>query len=79
MVVEAGRTLWPAVRSWHTAVLVLRRPNEDAVVGVGLHMLLQVLRTLEGFAAEITLVWLKRNMDANMRSDVVTLHCGGAA
>lgn len=60
-------------------MLVLRRPDEDTVVGVGLNMLLQVLRTLEGFAAEITLVWLKRNMDTNMRSNVITLHCGGAA
>lgn len=79
MIVEAGRTLGPAIRSCHTTVLVLRRPNEDAVVGVGFDVFLQVLRALEGFAAEVTLVWLERDMNTNMRSNVITLNRGGAA
>lgn len=39
-------------------------------------MLLQILGTLEGFAAEVALVWLQRNMYTNVRGDVVTLHSG---
>ena len=39
-------------------------------------MLLQILGTLEGFAAEVALVWLQRNMHTNVRGDVVTLHSG---
>lgn len=42
-------------------------------------MLLQILGTLEGFAAELALVGLKGHMDANMRRDVVALDGGGAA
>lgn len=42
-------------------------------------MLLQVLGPLEGLAAELALVRLERNMDADMRGDVVTLHSGGPA
>lgn len=36
-------------------------------------MLLQILGTLEALATEVTLVRLERNMDANVRGDVVTL------
>jgi hypothetical protein len=42
-------------------------------------MLLQILGTLEGLAAELTLVRLERDVDADVRSDVVTLDSGGAA
>ena len=42
-------------------------------------MLLQVLGTLEGLAAELALVRLERDMDANVRGDVVALHSGSAA
>lgn len=38
---------------------------------MGLDMLLQILGTLEGLAAEVTLVRFKRNMDSNMRGDMV--------
>ena len=44
-----------------------------------LNMLLQILRTLERLAAEVTFVWLQGNMDADMGGDVVTLDRGGAA
>ena len=39
-------------------------------------MLLQILWSLEGLAAEVALVWLERDMYANVRCYVVTLHCG---
>lgn len=38
-----------------------------------LDMFLQILGSLEGFATEFTLVWLQRDVDSNMRSDVVAL------
>lgn len=44
-----------------------------------LNMLLQVLGTLEALAAEVTLVWLQRDVNTNVRRDVVALDCGGAA
>lgn len=43
-----------------------------------LDMLLEVLRALEGLATEITFVRLQRNVDSNMRGDVITLDCRGA-
>lgn len=46
---------------------------------MGLNVLLQVLGTLEGLSAEVALVRLERNVYANVRSDVVALHCRGPA
>ena len=43
---------------------------------MGLDMFLQILRTLEGLATEITLVRLERHMYANVRSNVVALDSG---
>lgn len=40
---------------------------------MGFDMLLEVLRAFEGLAAEITLVRLQRNVDPDMRRDVVAL------
>ena len=45
---------------------------------MGLDVLLQILGALEGFPAEITLVWFKRNMHTYMGSYVIALDCGGA-
>lgn len=42
-------------------------------------MLLQVLRALESLAAEVALMWLQRNVNTNVRGDVVALDRGGAA
>jgi hypothetical protein len=42
-------------------------------------MFLEILRTLESLAAELALVRLKRNVDSNMRGNVVALDCGGSA
>lgn len=57
-------------------MLVLRRPHQDAVVGMGLDVLLQILGTLERLAAEVALVGLERNVDADVRSNVITLDSG---
>lgn len=44
-----------------------------------LHMLLQILRTLESFTAKLALVRLEGNMDTDMGRDVVALNgCGSA-
>lgn len=45
---------------------------------MGLDMLLQILRPLESLAAEVALVRFKRNMDSNMRGDMVALDSGSA-
>lgn len=63
-----------AVGGVQTTAVILRGPaNDHGVVGVGLDVLLQVLGTLEGLAAEVTLVRLERDMDTDMRRDVITL------
>ena len=43
---------------------------------MSLDMLLQVLRAFEGLAAKVTLVWLERHMDTDMRGDMVSLDGG---
>lgn len=53
--------------------------KENRIIGVGLNVLLQVLRTLEGLSAEITLVWLERDVDSNVGGDVVALDGSGTA
>jgi len=42
-------------------------------------MFFQVLRSLEGLAAELALVRLQGYVDSDVRSDVVTLNRGGTA
>lgn len=44
-----------------------------------LDMFLQILWSLEGFATEFTLVRLERDVDSNMRCDVVALDGGSSA
>jgi len=57
----------------------LRRVHQDAVVGVRLDVLLQVLGTLEGFATEVALVRLQGNVNSDVGGDVVALDCSGTA
>ena len=45
---------------------------------MGLDMLLQILRTLEGLSTKVALVWFQGYVNANMGSDVVAFHGGGA-
>lgn len=62
----------------HTALGIVSA-RQNGVVGVGLDMLLQVLRTLEGLAAKIALVRLKWNVNTDVRSNVVALDGSCAA
>lgn len=55
------------------ALVWIRTTGGGRIVSVGLDMLLQVLRTLEGLAAEFASVRLERNVDADVRGDVVAL------
>lgn len=62
-----------------TATVGLGRAEQNRVIGVSLNVLLQILRTLESLPAEIALVRLQRNMNTNVRCDVVTLYSRSAA
>ena len=63
-----------AAVSWvKTVVRVLSPTNQDGVVGMGFDMLLQILGSLKGLAAEVTFVRLQRNVNTNVRSDMVSL------
>lgn len=46
--------------------------KQNRVIGVSLDMLLQVLRTFEGLAAEVATMRLQWHMNANVRGNVVT-------
>jgi hypothetical protein len=59
--------------------MLLRGSEEDRVVCVGLYMLLQVLRTLEGLSTEFTFVRLQWNVYSNVGSDMIALDGGGSA
>jgi hypothetical protein len=74
------------IPTWRHSILALtltsirlRRAHDDTVICVGLDMLLEILRTLEGLSTEFTLVRLQRNVDSNVGGDVVTLDGSGAA
>lgn len=60
-------------------MLILGGPDQDAVVCVGLDVLLEILRALEGLSTEVALVWLQGDVNTNVRGDVVTLNSCGAA
>lgn len=60
-------------------MLVLRRPDQDTVVGVGLDVLLEILGALEGLSAEVALVRLQGDVDTDVGGDVVALDRCGAA
>ena len=57
LVVIAGRALVHSV--------------DYGIVGVGLHMLLQILRTLEGLATELASMRFQGYVDSDVRGDVV--------
>ena len=79
MIIVAGRLIhvmrWPVV---HVALGLglLVGPDEDRVVSMRLDMLLQVLRPLEGLSTKLTLVRFQRNVNTDVRGDVVTLDGG---
>lgn len=47
--------------------------HKDCVFGVSLDMLLQILGPLKSFAAEFAPMGFQRNMDSNMRCNVIAL------
>jgi len=59
-----------SIRTIHATMLICGS-DQDRVIGMCLDMLLEVLRTLERLATEITLVWLEGHMNSDMRGDVV--------
>jgi len=56
-----------------------RRVEKNGVIRVGLDVFLKILRTFEGLLAKLALVRLQRDVDADVRGDVVALDGGGAA
>lgn len=66
LVSSASTAVTSATRLW--------RAQEDGVVCMRLDVLLQILRSLKSLAAEIAFMRLQRDMDANMRRDMVALH-----
>lgn len=46
---------------------------------MGLHVFLEILGTLECFSTEFTFMRLQRNVDTDVRRDMVTLNSRGAA
>jgi hypothetical protein len=65
LVVVAGRSVLTHVR--------VGRAEEHRVIGVGLNVLLEILRSLESLATEVALMRLKGNVDADMGCDVIAL------
>lgn len=74
LIVHHATLLWCSL-----SVVWAWRSHDDRVIGVGLDMFLEILRALESLAAEFALVRLERNVDSNVRGDVVALDCGGSA
>jgi hypothetical protein len=70
---------WVTLGAVRTASVRLWRAKQNRVVSVSFHVLLEILRTLESLAAEVALMRLQRDVNANVRSDVITLDRGGAA
>ena len=68
---------WVTLR--RTATVRLRGAEQHGIVGVSLHVLFEILGTFESFTAEVALVRLQRNVDTDVRGDVVPLDSGGAA
>ena len=70
-----------ATSTSHAAAVVAgcRRVHQHTVVGVRLHMLLEILRAFECLSTEVALMRLEWDMDADVRGDVVAFDGRGAA
>jgi len=83
MIIEAGGSFSARMSAVcggvHAVALVGRGSDENRVVGMSLDMLLEILRTLEGLAAEVALMGLQRHMDSNVGGDMIALDSGGPA
>lgn len=71
LVVVAGRSVLTHVR--------VGRAKKNRVIGVSLDVLLEILGSLESLATEVALMRLQRDVDADVRGDVITLDGGNAA
>lgn len=58
---------------------VRRRAKKDRIIGMGLDVFLEILRAFESFAAKIASVWFQRNVNANVRSNVVAFYYSNVA
>lgn len=68
------------LREHHIRMLHARFRRADLrVVGMGLDMLLQILRSLESLTTEVTLVRLERHVNTDVGRDMITLDCGRVA
>ena len=56
----------------HAVLAAGRSLHDDRVISVGLDMFLQILRTFECLATEVATMWLQRNVNANVGSDVIS-------
>lgn len=61
------------------ALVLFGGAEKNRIIGMGLDMLLQILGALESLSAEVAFVRLERHMDPDVRGDMITLYCGGAA
>jgi hypothetical protein len=80
--IEDGLTLTAAVVAGSTRMptaVGLRGAEQYRVVSMSLDMLLEILRSLEGFAAKVTLMWLQGHVHADVRGDMISLDSRGAA
>lgn len=71
LVVVAGSSVLTHIR--------VGRAKEYRVIGVSLDVLLEILRSFESLATEVALMRLQRDVDSDMRGDVITLDGGNAA
>jgi hypothetical protein len=78
VIIARGSLSRASVSRVHTAV-ALRGSDEHRVIGMRLDMFLEILWSLEGLAAEITLMWFQRHMNPDVRGDVVALDRGSPA
>lgn len=53
-------------------VLRVCRAHKHRVFGMCLYMLFQILRPFEGLSTKLTAMWFQRDMDANVRGNMVT-------
>lgn len=58
---------------------ILVHTVENGIIGMSFHVLLQILGTLEGLAAELATMRFQGNMDPNVRSDMIAFNNLNAA
>ena len=66
---------WIALR--RATTVGLWGAEQNGVIGMSFDVLFEILGSLESFAAKVTFVWLERDMDADVRGDVIPLDRGG--